>query len=131
MKKLLNEQIARRGRGKRKGFRAYFSFESLIPQETLVSRAFEVARSSSGADNIGYAFHTRKGIAVWGMQTWWPDRKRRRQRGAHVHRFEGIEIDREIETEKKVEGRGESTLQRAFPISEAFKSDVDLWAFPK
>lgn len=30
---------------------------------------------------------------------------------------------------KSNEGRGGSTLQRAFPISEAFKTDVDLWVF--
>lgn len=50
--------------------------------------------------------------------------KRRTERmDPSARKGEGVE-----EKRKEREGDG-STLQRAFPISELFKSDVDLWVF--
>ena len=54
--------------------------------------------------------------------------KEREREKVRQGRIEETDVGRK-EKERIEEGRDGSTLQRAFPISEPFKSDVDLWAF--
>ena len=105
----------------------------------MVSRAFEMSgRDGQGRPIISsarrYAFHaraarvekcTRDANATGHGEK--RDKERERERDAASDRRGRREADvGRREKERSEEGRDGSTLQRAFPISEPFKNDVDL-----